>query len=211
MDSFFLFFLQTQIPPLLISAFLSAFITASCCCQKSSICEKKMTKEEKDEKTRRFDLDNDGTTTQTEVIQGIRYIRWMSTVKASILIILCIYPGLATRTFSIFLCEDVNDVHVLHADYNIECWSENHLTYVFLALGFISLYIIGIPALILIVLWRNRAYLHHPHKDPNNKKLIKLAMSAKWEKKHESADLLLGGLFKQYGENDFFYFFLFSR
>ena len=49
--------------------------------------------------------------------------------------------------------------------------------------------------MILIVLWRNRAYLHHPHKDPNNKKLIKLAMSAKWEKKHESADLLCQQMF----------------
>ena len=82
------FLLHMLIPPLLISAFLGAFVSVSLCCPKSSLCKKNRTDEEMKERERRFDRDGDGVTTSKEIVQGIRHIRRMSTVKALILLML---------------------------------------------------------------------------------------------------------------------------
>ena len=82
-----------------------------------------------------------------------------------ILIVLCCYPGLATRLFTIFRCKIIpgmNDFEILDVDWNVQCFVGEHLTYVNLAVTFILVYIIGWPLSMFLVLWRQRSHLHDP-------------------------------------------------
>ena len=103
--------------------------------------------------------------------------------KALILITLLIYPGLSTKIFTVFKCKTITGVHsqLLVEDYAIACDSDGeHLVYTFLAIGFMCLYVLGIPLLMFLVLWKNKKHLHNT-KSP----------------KHQLVHFALGGLYSQ--------------
>ena len=45
-------------------------------------------------------------------------------------------------------------------DFNIKCNEGEHVTFVAIAIGFLLLYIVGIPLTMLVLLCRNRKHLH---------------------------------------------------
>ena len=136
----------------------------------------------------RFDEDASGHVSDKEIKIGLRKIRWMATVKTLILLILVIYPGLATRVFSILRCQLVNEVYVLQQDFNVVCYTGEHNMYLILAIAFMIVYIFGIPGMVLFTLWRNRKHLHDESSP-----------------KHEVVDHEFGGLYKQY-EKEYWWF-----
>ena len=85
-----------------------------------------------------------------------------------ILLVLILYPGLATRIFSVFRCQEIPGVEgqLLQADMTIQCYREQHNLFTKISFAFLVLYIFGVPLAIFIVLWRSRKYLHNvdsPH------------------------------------------------
>ena len=71
------------------------------------------------------------------------------------------YPKLATRTFQVFRCQEVKHVGlVLDQDFSIECYTNDHIFYVTVALGSIFVYLIGMPLFTFVVLFCNRHQLH---------------------------------------------------
>lgn len=86
------FLLHMAVPILLATAFVGAYFTTSCLCSgHCHLCGKKSMSEKM---KKRFDKDGDGHVSDEEVRHGMRQIRWMTTVKSLILVILMIYPGL---------------------------------------------------------------------------------------------------------------------
>ena len=78
----------------------------------------------------------------------------------------CIYPGLSMKLFQVFRCDQVleySEVHYLRSDYAVKCWSEPHMPYVMLSVAGVFLFVIGIPLVTFIVLWKNRKELHDEH------------------------------------------------
>ena len=75
---------------------------------------------------------------------------------------------------------------VLEADFSIVCYETTHAWYLGVAAAFLCLYIIGIPFIMFLMLWRNRKYLHMKDKEQEPTK-EHLAIKAK-----------LGGLYLQY-------------
>ena len=64
--------------------------------------------------------------------------------KISITILLLIYPGLTVRIFQVFKCYRVQvslekSVYVLHQDFNVMCYKDQHTLYVTIAIGFLFL------------------------------------------------------------------------
>jgi hypothetical protein len=100
-----------------------------------------------------------------------------------ILGVLLLYPGLATRIFTVWRCKDIEGVHgrVMVADFAIQCDIGAHIVYSGIAFACLCLYIIGIPLMMMVVLWRNRRHLHD---ETSNR--------------HEIVKTSLGGLYLQY-------------
>merc|ERR1711865_597726 len=90
--------------------------------------------------------------------------------KVLIVVVLLMYPGLATRIFGVFRCQQIDGVlhPVLSADVSQSCYLGKHYYYSIVAFVFMGLYIVGIPLYIVILLLRNRKALHdksHPNHD----------------------------------------------
>ena len=105
-----------------------------------------------------------------------------------ILGILLLYPGLATRIFSVWRCKEIEGVEgrVLVADFSIKCENDMHLMYSGIALACLCLFILGIPIGMMMILWRHRKDLHN-NEDSNNED----------SKRHELVKASLGGLYLQ--------------
>jgi hypothetical protein len=100
-----------------------------------------------------------------------------------ILLVLILYPGLATRIFTVFRCQHVPGVEdqLLEADMSVQCYGEQHNLFATISLIFLVLYIFGVPLAIFIVLWRSRKSLHDED-----------------SQHHEIAESRLGALYLQY-------------
>jgi hypothetical protein len=88
--------------------------------------------------------------------------------KIIILGTLFMYPGLCTSIFSVFRCKKIDGVdgQWLVADFSIKCHQRVHETYSLAAFVFFGVYILGVPLLVLIVLFTHRKSLHdesHPN------------------------------------------------
>ena len=87
--------------------------------------------------------------------------------KATILIILLVYPGLTTKIFTIFKCKKIEGIPGwwLVQDYNQQCYEGEHVTYMIVGSIFFCLYILGIPLVMFLLLQRNKKALYdvsHP-------------------------------------------------
>lgn len=113
-----------------------------------------------------------------------------TSAKMLILSTLLIYPGLATRIFSVFRCESVAGTEYvkLSLDYSVECWTGDHSSKAVGAVICLILYVVGVPACIFAVLFKNRKALYdvsHP--------------------KHEEVKFELGGLYASYESSYWFW------
>ena len=81
--------------------------------------------------------------------------RWMMNF-----IIFVLYPGIGTRIFRLFRCQVVGNSSYLVADYSIKCWQGDHLSAVYVAIILILIYVIGIPAATVYVLYNRKTSLN---------------------------------------------------
>jgi hypothetical protein len=77
--------------------------------------------------------------------------------------------------------DGVEDGHVLEADFSVRCYQGEHLSYAMVGVGCMFLYILGIPAIMFVLLYRNRKHLHDEASP-----------------KHEQVEAFLGGLYTGY-------------
>ncbi len=122
-----------------------------------------------------------------------RRLRLQTSTKLSMFIIQLIYPGLATRIFSIFRCRSISisadeSMSRFNADYNYACHVGKHGLFEILAAIFLVVYVFGVPFLVLYILLRNRPFLHardtmiHPSIEPGKSRLVKLNSLVLWSK-----------------------------
>ena len=85
-----------------------------------------------------------------------------STSKVVIVVILLLFPGLSTKIFSVFKCQHINGIknELLVGDFSVSCHQGEHLTFTFIAVIFLVLYIVGIPLTMLLLLRCNKKHLH---------------------------------------------------
>ena len=100
----------------------------------------------------------------------------VTTSKAFILAVLLLFPGLSTKIFQMFKCQQIDGIEgaLLVQDFSVTCNQGDHVMYTMLAMTFCFLYILGIPAFMFLLLWRNRKHLHD--EDSPNHYWIKTAL-----------------------------------
>ena len=128
------FLLHMSTPPLLVLAVLAAYMATtkiSCCVTAAAAAE-------------------------------VRQSRRQLSIKIVIFVIQLLYPGLATRVFSIFRCREFAGVNtpVLAANFMVDCYSTRHTKFAITGIFFMVLYVIGVPFLVFVLLWRNRNHLN---------------------------------------------------
>lgn len=76
--------------------------------------------------------------------------------KIVIVGILFLYPGVATKVFSMFRCKSYNGVPetLLEVDFTVACFSPYHMSYVIIGAACGLLYVLGIPLMMWVVLWK---------------------------------------------------------
>jgi uncharacterized membrane protein len=105
-----------------------------------------------------------------------------ATSKIVILVVLLLFPGLSTKVFQMWKCQRIDGIeqHLLVQDFSISCYEGEHVIYSLLAVTFLFVYVLGIPLIIFVLLWRNRKHFFD-EKSP----------------KHHWVKTALGGLFTQ--------------
>jgi|TARA_B110000091_G_scaffold214373_1_gene267345 hypothetical protein len=111
------------------------------------------------------------------------HMRGNQAFKIMMMILLLIYPGLCTKVFMMFRCKKIMGVEglILVPDMSVNCLDSSFGGYRIAAFFFLVTYIFGIPAMVFILLKKNRAYLYD-EKHP------------KYNELHHA----LGGLYDQY-------------
>ena len=144
------FTVHMAVPPLLLISVCLAYIsslsileTRYYCCVKKS--------------------DTDGAKKAKK--KNIASHRRQTSIKVAMFVIQLIYPGLATRIFSIFRCRDIKissteSVPFFNSDYNVPCHVSSHAEFEILAVIFMGLYVAGTPAFVLYILLHNKKHLH---------------------------------------------------
>eukprot|EP00945_MAST-04E_sp_MAST-4E-sp1_P001515 g1515.t1 len=102
-----------------------------------------------------------------------------------------LYTGLSTRIFRVFKCDKVQDRYYLTADYSVECYGSNWWVHGSLAIVCMFVYVIGIPLVQFIVLWKNYAHLHES--------------SALDQQAHRLVKKQFGSLYESYTEECFYF------
>jgi hypothetical protein len=105
-----------------------------------------------------------------------------ATSKIVILVVLLLFPGLSTKVFQMWKCQEIDGIEqsLLVQDFSISCHEGEHVTYTFLAVTFLFVYVLGIPLIMFALLWRNRKHLFDEESP-----------------KHHWVKTALGGLFVQ--------------
>jgi len=113
-----------------------------------------------------------------------------TTSKVVILVVLLLFPGLSTKVFQMFKCQKIDGIALplLVQDFNVTCFQGDHTLFITIAIAFLGLYILGIPLIMFMLLWRNRKHLHDESSP-----------------KHHWVKTALGGLYVQY-EADYWWF-----
>ena len=109
------------------------------------------------------------------------------------MIVYSLYTGVSTKFFRLFKCRLIQNEWYLTADYSILCTGDAYDTYVLLAGIGITLFTLGIPLFIYILLHWNKQYLHEstcPEKE--------LYKHIKVEKEY-------GSIYRDYTENNYFF------
>ena len=102
-----------------------------------------------------------------------------------------LYTGISTRIFRVFKCDKVQDRYYLTADYSVECYDSNWWTFGSLAIVGMFVYVIGIPLVQFIALWKNHAPLHES--------------SALDQQAHRLVKKQFGSLYGSYTEECFYF------
>jgi hypothetical protein len=83
----------------------------------------------------------------------------MSLYFAGVVVALFVaHPTLSTRAMKLFQCTQLTDKWYLKEQLEEECWSASHLLWVGVCgIPMLLVYVVGIPAFALVILYRNRA------------------------------------------------------
>jgi hypothetical protein len=75
------------------------------------------------------------------------------------------YPSVSVKILRLFRCREVEGTYYLVADMRLECFTPEWWGYGIYGIVMVAVYVVGLPALILSVLYKNKATLFGPHSE----------------------------------------------
>ena len=102
-----------------------------------------------------------------------------------------VYAGLSTKIFRLFKCRKIDQHFYLTADYSLMCYEGRWWNYGGVAIAGMLLYVVGIPIVQFIILWKNRAHLYED--------------TSLDEKAHRQVKKQYGSLYLHFKEDCYYY------
>merc|ERR1711907_587525 len=70
------------------------------------------------------------------------------------------YTSVSTTIFRVFKCKEIQGQWFLEANYKVQCFQGTWWSYAVFAGAGVLVYIVGVPLVLFVLLWRNRRYLY---------------------------------------------------
>ena len=121
--------------------------------------------------------------------------------KVAIVVILFIYPTICSKVFATFKCVDVGEAGwFLESDMEVACYESEWMIWVVVASTAMFLYIIGIPVVLVLLLWRGqrRGTLRYPSVDVSHKLTLMVVANVRRTEEFFFNRLALGSLYEHY-------------
>jgi hypothetical protein len=96
----------------------------------------------------------------------IAAINWTSVFKASFMLLFIAYPGVSLKVLRLFTCRNIEGEWWLVADMRLRCYDGRWAGFAIYGLIMAVLYVVGLPAAVLWILWRRRHKLFGSPTDP---------------------------------------------
>jgi hypothetical protein len=93
-------------------------------------------------------------------------VDWVGVFKASFMLLFIAYPGVSLKVLRLFKCRNIDGVWWLAADMRLRCYDGRWAGFAIYGLIMAALYIVGLPAAVLWILWRRRHKLFGSPTDP---------------------------------------------
>ena len=116
---------------------------------------------------------------------------WTQLITIVFLVAFTLYTGVSTRIFQLFKCRQIQDKWYLEADFSIDCNDNEYVTHVVFAFFFVYIYVVGLPLVEGVILWRNRRNLY-----AND--CVDAVVQRRMEKE-------FGSIYAQYNPNTYFF------
>jgi hypothetical protein len=97
---------------------------------------------------------------------GVASIMWAEVFKASFMLLFIAYPGVSLKVLRLFKCRRIEGVWWLVADMRLRCYDGRWAGFAIYGLTMAAVYIVGLPAAVLWILWRRRHKLFGSPTDP---------------------------------------------
>ncbi len=102
----------------------------------------------------------------TSVHSNFSSINWTGVFKASFMLLFIAYPGVSLKVLRLFKCRQIEGVWWLAADMRLRCYDGRWVGFAIYGLIMAVLYVVGLPAAVLWILWRRRHKLFGSPTDP---------------------------------------------
>jgi hypothetical protein len=83
-------------------------------------------------------------------------INWTGVFKASFMLLFIAYPGVSLKVLRLFKCRHIDGAWWLAADMRLRCYDGPWAGFAIYGLVMAVVYVIGLPAVVLWILWRRR-------------------------------------------------------
>jgi hypothetical protein len=97
---------------------------------------------------------------------SVAAVNWTDVFKASFMLLFVAYPGVSLKVLRLFKCREIEGVYWLAADMRLRCYDGRWAGFAIYGLFMAVLYILGLPAAVLWILWRRRHKLFGSPTDP---------------------------------------------
>jgi hypothetical protein len=93
-------------------------------------------------------------------------ISWIGVFKSSFMLLFIAYPGVSLKVLRLFKCREIEGVWWLAADMRLRCYDGRWAGFAIYGLIMAVVYVVGLPAAVLWILWRRRHKLFGSPTDP---------------------------------------------
>ncbi len=90
-------------------------------------------------------------------------VNWAGVFKASFMLLFVAYPGVSLKILRMFKCRHIDDEWWLAADMRLRCYDGRWAGYALYAVGMALVYVVGLPVLVLWILFKRRRALFVTH------------------------------------------------
>jgi hypothetical protein len=93
-------------------------------------------------------------------------INWSAVFKASFMLLFIAYPGVSLKVLRLFKCRQIEGEWWLAADMRLRCYDGRWAGFAIYGIVIAVVYVVGLPAVVLWILWRRRHKLFGSPMDP---------------------------------------------